>query len=180
MLFKEKFKINSIWDFEHNTDKSDEMHHIIIGSINGKYGIKDNENNILLPFEYDNITRTDLEVLQICKSGKLGLVRIETDFLESDYLLGIQDRGRFSIENIIPCEFDSIFRLNDSLILLYNYHHTGQKIWAYFVCADKLTECYYLGYDMVDEKEYLINMYRNGKAYLIDYRTGHILREKWR
>lgn len=178
MDFAEKFKINSIWRFDQDTEKPKDAHHLKIGRRNGKYGIIDNEGNTLLQFEYDNITRISKEILQTCREGKLGIVLIESDYTEADYLMGIADTGRFSVAGEIECGYDSVILFDESLVLLVNYHHSGQEIRAYFSYANSLSERVYSGYSLVSSKEHLINMYSGGKCYLIDYWSGKVLKEK--
>ena len=136
ITFIESFRINSVRQYDWNTDKGTTEHYLVVGSSNNKYGIVDNEGEIIVPFEYDNITRIGYELLQISKGGKVGLIQIENDQDETDILFGMPEAGRFFVSNIIPCEYDYIDSfLKEEVVFLQNYHHSGQKIRAYFTFA---------------------------------------------
>ena len=176
----EKFKINSVRQYDWDTNKGKTEHYLIVGSIDDKYGVIDNEGNVIVPFEYDNITRIGYELLQTSNGGKVGLVHIENDQDEFDILVGMPEAGRFFVSNIIPCEYDYVDSfLKEGVVFLENYHHSGREIRAYFTFTRKLTEDVFCGYHIIDKEEDLVNLYGHGMVYLYDIYTGECLRSRY-
>lgn len=131
-----KQRINS----PHTIPSFDEKHiddysSIYIANDGHLYGVLDDNNTVIIPFEYDNITLIQASLLQLVKGGKLGLARIDREFNK--------EFQPIEVIRIIPCEFDSIVTpKHNYIVILKKDEAVGMSVRAYFTSVDELTDWY--------------------------------------
>ncbi|MGN1135589.1 MAG: hypothetical protein ACI4SF_05155 [Oscillospiraceae bacterium] len=127
--FKEKYMVSS--SFEKEEDVSS---YIYIVKLGNKYGIFSDDNEELVPCEYDNITFLNFEIFQLVKKGKIGIAHIEE--LDDEY-------SSQRLKRLIPCEYDSLdYSKSKATVALKKDEFEGQKCRVYFPMSDMLTDQY--------------------------------------
>ena len=158
---KEKLIINSLDSL--TFDAQNDGHYITICEKEGKCGITDNLGEVILPFEYDNISRTGFCFLQSIKNGKVGLVHLG----ESD--------GKIVINQIIPCEHDyGEVKQFQNVVLLHKNDTYKNLVSVYFGNSQKLIQdaqdC-----SVLRTFTNLINVDKDELSYLFDCTTGELI-----
>lgn len=140
----EKFKIPLSEQYDSNTSK--DKIYLIVGRINGKYGIVDNDENVLLPFEYDNIVDYYGNILLLVKKGKQGIAKIVEDICHENDV---------SIEIITSCKYDLI-KMEDYIAIMQNNCLSGKEIELCFLVNGKksgsFNEYNVFPYDIIEVK----------------------------
>lgn len=169
--FIETFRINELGSLP-PYDKRSQEEYIMIGHINGRYGILNSDETEFLAFEYDNITFCGFGLLQTIAMGKSGLVHIRKN-----------EEGKYYIVKEIPCEYDIIDGKSEGVVLLkkyglYNEFFDGCSVRAYLANPEILTEEYAGAYIVSSEYQRgLISFQRNGINYIISSETGNTVIE---
>lgn len=148
------------FDEEHKSEYSS----VIIYEENGKYGIANDKGEILLPFEYDNITVFGFGLLLLVKKGKMGILHIKRGFYEP--------QEEFKIAKIIPCEYDRITSpYHEEIVIMEKDTMYGMEVNLYFTYTEEITEsyceCNMLSRDIIEVRS-------AEERHIYDARTGEI------
>lgn len=149
-------------------DKYDEESTAYICRKDDKYGVfNQHEEEMIIPFEYDNITYMYEGVYLLSKSGKMGLLHLE-------YCYDDARNCYYNNRIAIPCEYDYIKKLNSygPAYILQKNTLDGISVQAYLPWVTRTTEeytsCRYF------EDDYL-ELIREDKRVLIDVTTGDVV-----
>lgn len=135
---------------------------------NGKYGIFSLEKEeMIIPFEYDNITYAEDGIYLLIKGGKMGLAHLEFNYCEGKVVF-------CNKKLITPCEYDFIHTLNSYGKAYVLQKNTLERIsvQVYLPWVSRLTE-EYERYRYLDEG--FIELNRENKRVLIDDSTGDVI-----
>lgn len=141
MTYEIKQKINNtsipptIYDKESTFDETN------ICYADGRFGIickDDNEQRLLLPFEYDNITMAGFSLYLLIKDGKMGIAHIKR----------VPNSGGgiyFELLKLIPCEYDLItFPTNgESFVLMRKDTEESSHFQIYFIRTKKVSDSFW-------------------------------------
>lgn len=122
---------------------------IHIANINGKYGIVHAESNdILVPFEYDNISMAGFQLYLLIKNGKMGIVHIYCNFCE--------EHLAFKLLKLIPCEYDYISFPNngESFVLMRKDYSETSSFDIYFPKANVVKKSFWR--DEYNDRDYIV------------------------
>ncbi len=134
----------------------------------GKYGVfNQHEEEMIIPFEYDNITYMYEGVYLLSKAGKMGLIHLE-------YCYDDARNCYYNNRIAIPCEYDYIKKLNlyDPAYILQKNTLDGISVQVYLPWVTRTTE-EYTSYRYFEE-DYL-ELIREDKRVLIDVTTGDVI-----
>ncbi len=149
-----------VFDEKHIDDYSS----IYIVSNNRLYGVTDDDDEFIVPMEYDNITVIGFGLLQLVQNGKLGLAHLVR--------ASGKDNQPFSLETLLPCEFDSIVcPWYEEIVILRKDEAIGMKVKAYFTEISQTTE-WYEDYEILDRD--ILELRDPTGSYLYDARNGKV------
>lgn len=143
-------------------EHADDYSSVCIVSKDNLYGIIDDNDNELVPCEYDNITIIGFGLFQLVKSGKLGLARLYRESGKCNY--------PFVLKKLIPCEYDVIAcPWHEEIVVLRKDEAVGMKVRAYFTDIEELTD-WYSNYEILDRD--IVELRNSDGSYLFDARNG--------
>lgn len=126
------------------------------------YGIINDDNEELVPCEYDNITIIGFGLFQLVKNGKLGLARLYRESLKYNYPI--------VLKRIIPCEYDVIeCPWHEEIVILRKDETVGMSVRAYFTDVEELTD-WYSNYKILDRD--IVELRNSEGSFLYDARNG--------
>lgn len=151
MLYNIKQKIYN-FSFSNN----DPIHHLkkkhdylTIAFVDDKYGIVDESEHALIPFEYDYISAISTGLFLLIKDGKCGIAYFEQFY---DH---VNKQSNIQLIKMIECNFDIITTLGSSHgIILRKDGEFKNELQAFFTNPKSLTEIYN-DYEIIG-KEYLV------------------------
>lgn len=137
---------------------------IIIYEEDGKYGVTNNNGEMVLPFEYDNITVLGFGLLLLVQQGKMGILHVKRDLDEP--------QKEFEIAKIIPCEYDRISSpYHEEIVIMEKDTMYGMEIKLYFTYTEEITDSY-CGYTLLNRD--VIEVKSATSRHIYDARNGKI------
>lgn len=159
---------------------------------NGRWGLEDNDGNVIIPFEYDEIKFAEKETFNVRKNGKWGIINkagiiiipfeYEEIKIDKKNNFNVKKKGKWGIVNkagviIIPCEYDEI-KLDMYNKDGFNVKKNGK--WGFIdETGVVIIPCEYEEIEVGFNRNYSqINSFqlkRNGKWGIADKTTGRIV-----
>ena len=164
---KQRINNNSIPPTIYDDNPNEKKTCLCIAQRKGKYGILAEDDDIFLPFEYDNITMIGFSLYLLIKGGKMGLLHAARPSLCEDQ--------PFDLKSLIPCEYDLITtpKNGESFVFLRKDQEKDSLMQAYFIDTCTISEPFWR--EEYNDRDYLIITELDHRTEKIFHKSGKCL-----
>lgn len=110
---------------------------ICIARKDGKYGVVTEADDVLLDFEYDNISMAGFNLYLLIQSGKMGVLHIRRTDEDAEQ--------KFEIARVVPCAYDFIIfpKNGESFVILRKDSEKASSVQIYYTHTNIISEPYW-------------------------------------